>query len=59
MSDAEIIKLIEQYKSLEKRRDIEESKPFGSQSEINYCESSMAAIEEEFRQRGEDIRTYL
>lgn len=59
MTDAEKLKLIERYNALEKARDLESSKALSNQSEINYLEEKMAAIETRFQQAGEDIRVYL
>lgn len=59
MTDAEKLNLIEKYNALEKARDLEASKALSSQSEINYFEDKMAAIETRFQQAGDDIRLHL
>lgn len=59
MTDAQAKALAEKYAQLEKLRDAERSKPFGSQVEINACEDRMADIEAKFQRADMDIRQWL
>jgi hypothetical protein len=59
MIETQIPALIEEYKRLERAIEIERSKRFSQQWEIDKCEDRMAAIETRFQKSGYDINTYL
>lgn len=59
MTDSEQRRLIAEYKSLEEARDYEASKAISRQSEINYFEDKMAAIEAWFQEADLDITMFL
>jgi hypothetical protein len=59
MMDREISALIEEYQRLSKAIELERSKRFCQQYEIDKCEDRMAAIETRFQKAGIDISDYL